>query len=439
MDKYTENNYYPQETEDFDTSYERASSVETELRKTIQRQKKTMFRLMEKINRLRIICIVLLALLVIESFLWWGNSGSDTAVTPDGADAVVVTDNSAQSNDDGSSSSNGVSGQDDSRIDSIITTMTLEQKVYQMIFTTPENLTGVPAVTMAGDSSKTAMEKYPVGGLIYSSKNLETRQQVKEMLSKIQSYSNIGLFLAIEENGNASAVSSAQDVSLISVSSPSDIGSSNDIDLATKTYSTIAAEITELGFNLNLAPYAEPADRSADYFSSDATVASSMVKSSVEAMSKYNLASAIKYFPTNSNTSKSLEEMKENEIIPFKSGIDAGVDFVVVSGKTSSSGIPFSMSKSVMKQTLKTDLAFGGVVVADDITSEDIATTYTQEKAAVEAINSGADMLIVPQGVSKTVNAIIAAIESGEISETTINESVKRILRIKLNRGIQGR
>ena len=248
MDKYTENNYYPQETEDFDTSYERASSVETELRKTIQRQKKTMFRLMEKINRLRIICIVLLALLVIESFLWWGNSGSDTAVTPDGTDTVVVTDNSAQSNDDGSSSSNGVAGQDDSRIDSIITTMTLEQKVYQMIFTTPENLTGVPAVTMAGDSSETAIEKYPVGGLIYSSKNLETRQQVKEMLSKIQSYSNIGLFLAIEENGNASAVSSAQDVSSISVSSPSDIGSSNDIDLATKTYSTIAAEITELGF-----------------------------------------------------------------------------------------------------------------------------------------------------------------------------------------------
>lgn len=433
MDKYTDNNYYFQETEDIGSSYER-TSVETELRKTIQRQKKTMFRLMEKINRLRIACIVLILLLIIESFLWWGNSGNDSAVINNPDDTVIVdgtTDNTTVQEQDTS----GTNNPDDARVDSIITTMTLEQKVYQMIFTTPENLTGVPEVTMAGDSTRTAIEEYPVGGLIYSKKNLETRQQVKDMLSKIQSYTNIGLFLAIEENGDDSPISSAADVSSISIPSAKDIAS-GDKDMADKAYSTIAAEMLELGFNLNLAPFAEATEASSDYFSSDIAVASEMVKSSVEAMGKYNLASTLKYFPTNTNTEKTLENMKDSEFAPFKSGIAAGADFVIVSGKSFGTEI-FSMSSSVMTDALKGELSFGGVVVADDITASQISDKYTQEQAAVKAINSGADMLICPVGVSKTVNAILSAIESGEISETTINESVKRIIRVKIKRGIQ--
>lgn len=434
MDKYTDNNYYFQETEDIGSSYER-TSVETELRKTIQRQKKTMFRLMEKINRLRIACVVLILLLIIESFLWWGNSGNDSVALNNPDDTVIVNDDTAGTAVQGQDTSI-TSDADDVRVDSIITTMTLEQKVYQMIFTTPENLTGVPEVTMAGDSTKTAIETYPVGGLIYSEKNLETREQVKNMLSKIQSYSNIGLLLAIEENGDDSPISSAADVSSISIPSAKDIAS-GDKDMADKAYSTIAAEMLELGFNLNLAPFAEATDATSDYFSTDTAVASEMVKGSVEAMKKYNLASTLKYFPTNTNTEKSLDDIKNSGFVPFKAGIDAGADFVIVSGKSFGSGEIFSMSKSVMTGALKGDLSFGGVVVADDITASQISDKYTQEQAAVKAINAGADMLICPVGVSKTVNAILSAIESGEISETTINESVKRIIRVKIKRGIQ--
>lgn len=435
MDKYTDN-YYSQDTEEAEINYERAS-VETELRKTIQRQKKTMFRLMEKINRLRIICVVLLCLLIIESFLWWGNSGSDN---------VPVTTPTGSSAQGGSAPAGSASGDksgavvlnetDEMKIDALINNMTLEQKIYQMIFTTPENLTGVNAVTVAGDSTREAIKKYPVGGIIYSSKNLESRQQVKDMLSKVQSFSEIGLFLAIAENGGESPISSADDVSAINIPSAKSIGSSGDTAQATEAYSTIAAEMVELGFNVNFAPYAEISSGD-DYFSSDANSASGMVTASVEGMKKYNLSSALKYFPTNSDSSKSVADMKNSEFVPFKAGISAGADFVIVSGKSSSGGEAYLMSEAVVKEALKTELGFGGVVVADDITAEGISRRYTQEEAAVKAVKAGADMLICPIGVSRTVTAISEAVDSGEIKESAINESVKRILAVKILRGVE--
>ncbi|MBQ8525847.1 MAG: hypothetical protein IJ460_03920 [Clostridia bacterium] len=434
MDKYTDN-YYSQESENTSGNYE-SDSVEIELRKTIQRQKKTMFRLMEKINRLRITCVVLLLILVVESFLLWGNSGNDTVIPENTVNNAAGEDNTTinipEENQSPEQTDTAASKVDEAKVESIITSMTLEQKVYQMIFTTPENLTGVPAVTVSGDTSKAAIEKYPVGGIIYSQKNIENKQQVTDMLAKLQTFTKTGLFLAIEENGNDAVLTNPE-----VASSGTQATSFDSTDEAGTAYNAISAELLNLGFNTNLAPYTEASSKSSEYLGSDVQTVSNMVKTSVESMSRSNLASTLKYFPISESTSKTASDMKNSEFLPFKAGIDAGADFVIVSGKASGEGEPFSMSETYMNKALKTDLAFGGVVVADDITSSDISDTYTQEKAAVKAVNAGADMLICPTGVAKTVNAILAAVESGEISEKTIDDSVKRIIRVKLFRGIQ--
>ena len=431
MDKYTEK-YYDQEA---DTGTYEGDSIEIELRKTIQRQKKTLFRLMEKINRLRITCAVLIVLLIIETFLWWGNSGNDTVIpetpTVDTPGETDVTINIPEENipDEPQPPKINV---DPARIDSIITTMTLEEKIYQMIITTPENLTGVPAVTVTGDTSKAAIEKYPVGGLIYSQKNIENKQQVYDMLSRLQSYSKIKLFLAIEENGD-DAVMTNPEVTVNTVSKSSELADASAVQNA---YGAISDELVSLGFNVNLAPYADATDKSSENFGTDVQVVSEKVKSAVSGLQKNNVAPALKLFPSSDSSTRTATDMKNAEFLAFKAGINAGADFVIVSCKNSAEGEPFSMSDAYMNKALKTELAFGGIVVADDITAPDVAAKYTQDKAAVKAINSGADMLICPIGVSNTVNAILAAVEAGEISEKTINDSVKRILGIKLLRSI---
>ena len=79
--------------------------------------------------------------------------------------------------------------------------MTLEEKVYQMFFITPEQLTGVGKVVAAGTATKEAIEKYPVGGIIYFSQNIVSREQTESMIKNIQSYSKIPVFTGVDEEG----------------------------------------------------------------------------------------------------------------------------------------------------------------------------------------------------------------------------------------------
>lgn len=420
MDKF-DDNYYINETETQEVS--KPNDAETELRKTIQRQKKTMFRLIEKINRLKIACTVLAVLLVIESFLWWGNSGTNNVpIEPpseqseNGGEPIVnIPDEDA--------SSDSVSEADLLRIEEILTPMTLEQKIYQMIFTTPENLTGVSSVTAAGESSKKSIEKHPVGGLIYSSKNIESAEQVKSMLENMQSFSKTPLFFAVTETGAEGAVSSVAQVSSMDIDV--DFASVDDVKSA---YDTIGSELKALGFNVNMAPYAEVSDDEY-YFSSDVQSASEMIKAAVNGLKKNKIASALKYFPASSSDVKTIDELKNNNFVSFASGINAGAEFVVVSSSKNKDGEPYCMSSEYIREHLKTSLGFSGVAVAENISAIE---GYSVEKAAVYAVNAGVDMLICSKGVGSVVSAISDAVESGELTEESINESVKKILKVKL-------
>lgn len=88
-----------------------------------------------------------------------------------------------------------------SLVDETLAGMTLHEKVCQMMFVTPEELTGEDGVTVAGDATRQALENYPVGGIVYFAKNLESQDQVKEMIDNSQKYSSIGLFVATDEEG----------------------------------------------------------------------------------------------------------------------------------------------------------------------------------------------------------------------------------------------
>lgn len=425
MDKFEEN-YYINETETQEAS--KPIDAETELRKTIQRQKKTMFRLIEKINRLKIACAVLAVLLVIESFLWWGNSGSnDVPIEPQSEQSEHMSEPIVNIPEEDSASASNISEAELLKIEEILSAMTLNEKIYQMIFTTPENLTGMLSVTAAGDLSKESIEKHPVGGLLYSSKNIESADQVKSMLDNMQSFSKTPLFFAVSETGADGAVSSVAEVSSMDIDV--DFNSAEDVAGA---YSTIGSELKALGFNMNMAPFAEISD-SDGCFSSDVQSASDMVKSAVNGLKKNKIASALKYFPTGSSDEKSIDELKNNNFISFASGINAGAEFVIVSSSENKDGEPYCMSSEYIRDHLKASLGFSGVSIAEDIS---VIDGYSVEKAAVYAVNAGADMLICSKRVSSAVTALTDAVENGELTEETINESVKKILKVKLMNNI---
>ncbi len=127
--------------------------------------------------------------------------------------------------------------------------------------------------------------------------------------------------------------------------------------------------------------------------------------------------------------------MRASDFVPFSAGIEAGVDFVMVSHAAAPAldeeNIPSSLSKKVITDVLRGELGFEGVVITDALDMTAITEYYPPEEAAVMALEAGADMLLMPEDFEKAYNAVLAAVQDGTISEERINESLDRIYRVK--------
>ena len=140
----------------------------------------------------------------------------------------------------------------------IVDEMTIDEKVYQMFIVLPEQLTGVGQVTAAGTTTQEALEKYPVGGILYLSQNIVSRNQTQTMLSNVQAYSKIPVFTAVDEEGGVvSRVGNNPNMGTTSFPGMKNIGSTGDSNQAYTVGYTIGNECKELGFNLDFAPVAD--------------------------------------------------------------------------------------------------------------------------------------------------------------------------------------
>ena len=134
--------------------------------------------------------------------------------------------------------------------------MTLEQKVAGLFFVTPEQLTGVSQVVAAGDATRESLEKYSVGGLIYFAKNIQSEDQLKEMLSNTASYSLFPLFFGVDEEGGK--VARVADTLKLDKTVPmGEIGAAGDTQAACDAYQNIGNYLSSYGFNVDFAPVAD--------------------------------------------------------------------------------------------------------------------------------------------------------------------------------------
>lgn len=333
-----------------------------------------------------------------------------------------------------------------------ISEMPLEDKVAGLFIVTPEAVTGVRTVTQAGEGTKDALNEYAVGGLIYFGHNIVDEEQLTQMLSGTVSMSRYPIFLAVDEEGGSVSRVAQSGIDVIQVGDMASIGESGDTAQAYEAGLNIGEYLKELGFNLDFAPVADVSgsgnsalgDR---VFGSDANLVSDMVANVVEGMQDTGISSCLKHFPgigdTDGDThegrvetTKSLDEMRASDFIPFQAGIEAGADFVMVSHVTASSvdgeAVPSSLSKTMMTDILRNELGFRGVIITDALEMGAITEYYTTEEAVVKAIAAGADMLLMPDDFYAAYEAVLAAVQDGTISEERIDESLERIYRVKL-------
>ena len=344
---------------------------------------------------------------------------------------------------------------DDAAVLQLLSQMTLDEKIYQMMFVTAESITGAKSVTAAGEATRTALEKYPVGGIIYFGSNIVSPEQVTQMITNTQSYSKIPLFIGVdEEGGRVARLGNKKAMGTTKLPTMKNVKSAQE---AYAIGQTLGQDLKKYMFNVDFAPVAdvivyeknsEIGDRS---FGSDPYQVGDMVQWVVKGLEENGVSSVLKHFPghgstkTNSHTVKSestrtLDELRGCEFIPFKMGIDAGCDFVMVSHMTLTNAteekLPSSLSYEVITQMLKGELGFDGICITDSLSMGAITTVYDGATAAVMAVKAGADMLLMSPDVLTAKDAIKAAVENGEITEDKIDESVYKILMIKQKKGI---
>ncbi|MDL2206663.1 hypothetical protein LJC33_07125 [Eubacteriales bacterium OttesenSCG-928-N13] len=347
----------------------------------------------------------------------------------------------------------------DARVGQILSGMSIEQKVYQMFVITPEMLTGSGTVTKAGDATRKALKAHPVGGLIYFAANLKDRKQTTSMIQNSQKFAQEegipGLFIAVDEEGG-SVARVASKLNTTKFSAMMTLAKKGDPQLIFDAYSTIAADISQFGFNLDFAPVADVITNSKNTeignraFGTDAGTVSTMVPEAVNGLQQGGVIAALKHFPGHGNTTanshynttttaRTLDEMRALEFLPFSAGIDAGAEIVLMSHLTATKlddSLPASMNKTIITDILRGELGFEGVVCTDALRMLAIASNYSPEQIARNCVNAGVDILLMPASFQATSAALIELVQNGEITEQRIDESVRRILKLKLKYGI---
>lgn len=333
--------------------------------------------------------------------------------------------------------------------------MTLWEKICQLFIVYPSDLTGVAKVTAAGETTRAALAEYPVGGLLYDKSNLVTWEQVRKMLSGVQSYSRIPLILTCDEEGGR--VNRLMDTIGTTRIGPMLDYKDQGPEKARENARTIAAELRELGFNMDLAPVADVWSNPANTvigdraYSDDFGQAAQLVAAAVEGFHAGGTACALKHFPGHGDTSadshygavyvyKSLEELRQAELIPFQAGIAAGADAVMM-GHLIVEEVddqPALFSHVLVTGLLREKLGFEGVVMTDGLQMKAMTDYYDSGEIAVKAVQAGVDLLLCPKDLDQAANALLQAVENGEISRAHLDESVLRILTLKEERGILG-
>lgn len=122
--------------------------------------------------------------------------------------------------------------------------------------------------------------------------------------------------------------------------------------------------------------------------------------------------------------------------MPFNSAIAAGADMIVAAHiacpQITGDGTPSSLSSVMITDVLRGELGFDGIIITEAMNAEAITSHYTSADAALAAVNAGVDMILMPQSFQEAYQALVDAVNNGEISRERIDDSVRRILQVKL-------
>lgn len=335
--------------------------------------------------------------------------------------------------------------------------MTLEEKVAQLFIVTPEVFGDVESVLSIDDIDRGVYKSYPVGGVILFRRNLTSAEQLRELNHKLQNLSikttGLPLFISVdEEGGTVARVGNHENFEVPDISDMIEIGSTEDVEKAYDAGASIGTYLSDLGFNIDFAPVADVLSNPDNTvvqlrsFGTDPVLVASMTLRFLDGLNAHGVKGVVKHFPGHGSTAadthdgyayteKTLNEMFDSDLLPFRVAIDNDVNIVMVghfaAPNLTGNDIPCSLSYEIITKLLREELGYQNLIVTDALNMGAITQSMTSAEAAVQAFKAGADLILMPDNFKEAYEGILKAVHTGEISEARIDESVSRILKLK--------
>lgn len=364
-----------------------------------------------------------------------------------------------------------------SDVDALISKMSMEEKIGQMI-TVSVRQWNEEDFTIMEDQVADIISKNSVGGVILFAENFTDTEQTVNLTTAFQNaalkYKNkIPLFISTDQEGGEvvrlnKGTSLPGNMALGAINSASDAKTVGGI---------LGSELSAFGINVDFAPSLDVNSNPINpiigvrSFSSDPNIVANLGVQVINGIQEKNVSAAAKHFPGHGDTStdthtslpsvdKTLKELEDCELIPFKQAVENGVDMImtahiqfpkieketVVSESDGSEvTLPATLSKTFVTDILRNKLGFKGVVTTDAMNMGAIADNFGVTQACILAINAGVDILLMPVSLTdessgtelaSLIGNIKSAVVNGDIKEETINAAVKRILELKEKRGV---
>lgn len=338
--------------------------------------------------------------------------------------------------------------------------MSLKQKIGQLFMVSVYSLdsSGSKSQTKVTSAMKKTIKKYPVGGILLFSKNVESEKQIKQLTQDLQNASHVPLFIAAdEEGGTVSRIASKLPNAVTQYPQAREIGETYTDQQIAKMGKEQSKQLKALGINMNLAPVAdvlsnedntEIGNRS---FGSDAKEVASIVKTLVKSMQKQQISATLKHFPGSGDalgdthrgaveTKQTIQELRKKEFLPFESGMDADADAVMVSHliltNVTDEKEPCSLSERVISDILRDEMEYDGLILTDAMNMNSITDNYSSGEAAVKAVKAGVNIVVMPEDLGQAYKAVKNAVKNGRIKESVVDKAVRRIIYTKLKRGV---
>ena len=348
--------------------------------------------------------------------------------------------------------------------------MTLREKVGQMFYVRPECLDTTIHFNLPGGIDESAddireiklqavnatmkgvNEKYPVGGIILYAHNIKDEAQLAQFIPEIRALKGSPLLCIDEEGGRVARIANNDNFNEKKYESMGAIGATGDPQNAYECGNTIGTYLRRYGFDIDFAPVADVNTNPENIvigqraFSDDPAVAAPMVTNYLQGLKDAGVTGCIKHFPGHGDTKadphfgyaqsmKTWDEMLGCEMTTFKAGIAWGCQLImtahIAAPNVTGSDVPSTMSPVILQDKLRGELGYQNIIITDAMEMGAITQQYNCAEATVGCIQAGVDIVLGPQNFVQAFDAVIAAVNNGTITEERINQSVRRILKLK--------